>query len=259
MADFTYTLISEQDRLPSIGLLALQADETIESELRQWIAPGQADLYVSRVPSGLEVTPDSLREMEGEITAAASLFPRTITLDVVAYGCTSASAILGPDRVAELARQGCACRHVTEPVSALVWTCRSRNIRRLAFLSPYIESVSTPLRDVLGKEGIETPVFGSFNEAEEARVARIDPSSIATAASALAELGGVDAIFISCTNLKALNILPQIEAATGLPAFSSNSVLAEHVRELAGLADRNYKRFFTKARPDPDFRYFSNA
>ena len=46
----------------------------------------------------------------------------------------------------------------------------------------------------------------------------------------------VDAVFLSCTNLRTLDVIPAVEAVLNLPVFSSNQVLAWHMSELAGLA-----------------------
>jgi len=131
-----------------------------------------------------------------------------------------------------LIRAGCGCETITEPVTALLTDCSKRGVSRIAFLSPYVESVSARLREVLAEGGLASPVFGSFDEAEETKVARIDEQSLFDAAVGLAAADAVEGIFLSCTNLKTLDVLPRIEAATGKPALSSNSVLIEHLREL---------------------------
>ncbi len=123
---------------------------------------------------------------------------------------------------------------MTEPVSALVAACAALGLRRLALLSPYVERVSERLRTVLAERGVETPVFGTFAEAEEARVARIPPASVVRAATALADSADVDGLFLSCTNLNTLPAIPALEAETGLPVLSSNLVLAWHMTQLAG-------------------------
>ena len=56
---------TERRAEPRLGLIVLQADETIENEFRR-IIPSHATLHVSRVPSGREVTTDSLSEMENQ-------------------------------------------------------------------------------------------------------------------------------------------------------------------------------------------------
>jgi maleate isomerase len=143
---------------------------------------------------------------------------------------------MAAETVARLVAQGCKTPAVTEPVSALIAACRHLGIRRLALLSPYVEDVSATLRRVLAASGIETPVFGSFDEAREERVARIAPGSIVDAATTLAGQGGVDGIFMSCTNLRTLDVIDTIEAHTRLPVLSSNLVFAWHLARLAGVA-----------------------
>ncbi|WP_346911719.1 Asp/Glu racemase [uncultured Roseibium sp.] len=219
---------------PRLGLIVLQSDETIENDLRR-LLPSEATLHTSRVPSGEEVTATTLSEMENHIGASAGLLPRPARFDAVGYGCTSGTSVIGVKKIAELVHGGADTRAVTEPVSALIAACRHLGVNRLAFLSPYVAEVSSRMRDVLAENGIETPVFGSFETAEEAVVARITMSSAAKAASELAVDPAVEAVFISCTNLRTLDVIPEIEQKTGKPVLSSNQVLAWHMCRLCGL------------------------
>ncbi|MGZ2257251.1 maleate cis-trans isomerase family protein [Roseobacter sp. A03A-229] len=221
-----------------LGLIVLQADLTIEDEFRRMV-PADVRLLVSRVPSGVTVTPDTLAEMEQHLTQAASLFPQGCTFGAVGYGCTSGTAQIGAQAVAEAIRRGTDAATVTDPLTALIAACDAFRFTRLALLSPYIETVSARLRDRLRAAGIETPVFGSFGEAEEAKVARIDGPSIVDAATDLAAGAEVDALFLSCTNLRTLDVIHQIEQATGLPVLSSNLVLAWHLLMSTGRIARD--------------------
>lgn len=233
MTTFPYTLSEISN--PRLGLIVLQTDETIELDMQR-LLPEDADLYVTRVPSGLQVTTETLGEMENHIADAAALLPTAQTFSSVGYGCTSGSSVIGPARVAELVRQGTQTQAVTEPVSALIAACQALGVKRLAFLSPYIEEVSATLRGVLADNGVTSPVFGSFDEAEEARVVRIPGDAVIHAATALCAGQQVDALFLSCTNLRTLDVIPEIEARTGLPVLSSNQVLAWHMCKQAGIA-----------------------
>ncbi|TDE38293.1 maleate cis-trans isomerase family protein [Antarcticimicrobium sediminis] len=231
-----FSFDTEPRSRPTLGLVALQVDERIEADFRQ-LLPASVDLMVTRIPSGRDVTPQTLAQMEADLPQAAALLPGTVDFDVIGYGCTSGAAQIGPDRVASGLRNGARCTHVSEPVSALVAACRALGLHRLALLSPYVDTVSERLRAVLSHHGIETPVFGSFNEAEEARVARITPGSVARAARALAPaapVSPVDALFLSCTNLNTLPVVPTLEREIGLPVLSSNLVLAWHMLRLSG-------------------------
>jgi maleate isomerase len=229
---FTYDLRPDHDAT-NLGLIVLQADERIEQDFRR-LLPDQTRLFVTRVPSGLDVTPDTLQEMAGQIPSSARLLPGSIDFDAIGYGCTSGAAQIGPGDVAGLVKGAAHTQAVTEPVSALIAACAALGISRLAFLSPYVASVSDRLRDVLRVGGIETPVFGTFDESREATVARITPKSILDAALELSAQGGADGIFLSCTNLDTLDIIAPLEAQSGLPVLSSNLVLAWHMCRLGG-------------------------
>ena len=220
--------------LPAMGLIVLQSDETIEQDFRRIFGPDPL-IYVSRVPTATEVTRDTLQQMAGTLPAAAALFAEPTQFSVVGYGCTSGTAQIGAAHIARLVREGCTTPQVTQPVSGLLAACEALSINRLGFLSPYVEDVSAHLVGVLETNGIACPVFGSFDEACETVVAHISPESTYQAALALAAQGGIDALFLSCTNLRTLDIIDRLEAETGLPVLSSNLVLAWHMAKLSGI------------------------
>jgi maleate isomerase len=230
MSVYRYTLAPND--APPIGLIVLQTDETIERDMHRLL--GDTPFYVSRVPSAPQVTSETLQQMADEISGAAALLPQALEYGVIGYGCTSGTAQIGPDHIASLVNAIAATKGVSEPVSALIAACKHLDIKRLAFLSPYIAEVSDRLRDVLRDAGVQTPVFGSFAEAEEAKVVRIDQQSIIDAAVDLCQQGDVDGLFLSCTNLRTLDVIAPLEEKLKMPVLSSNLVLAWHLSQIAG-------------------------
>ena len=220
--------------VPAMGLIVLQSDETIEQDFRRIFGAGPL-IYVTRVPTATQVTRDTLQQMAETLPAAASLFAEPTQFSVVGYGCTSGTAQISADNIARLVREGCTTPEVTQPVSGLLAACAALNIKRLGFLSPYVEDVSAHLVNVLEANGVACPVFGSFDEACETVVAHISLQSTYDAAVTLAAKGGIDALFLSCTNLRTLDIIEKLEAETGLPVLSSNQVLAWHMAKLSGV------------------------
>lgn len=231
--EFDYDIDPPEDQ--NYGLVTLQSDETIEQDFRQLFG-SSARLYVTRVPSAPEVSAESLQAMEAHIPTAASLLPPQISYQTIGYGCTSGSAQIGPTRVADLLRNSATSLHQTEPVSALVAACQHLGLSRIAFLSPYVADVSDQLRNVLADRGVASPVFGSFNEAHEARVARISAQSLCAAAQSLVTGRDVDAVFLSCTNLRTLGFIGPLEQTLGIPVLSSNLALFWHMARLGGAA-----------------------
>lgn len=229
-----YRLTQRIGSRATLGLIALQTDETLEQDFRRMFTAPDVALYVSRVPSGADVTRETLAAMEHELPRAAGLLPPSLSYDAVGYGCTSGATIIGPDRVADLVRGAAAAREVTNPLSAVLAGLGALEVRRIAMVTPYIESVTAPLRAALQARGFEVVRCVSFDEAEEARVARIDPVSIRKAAIAAGQGNEAEAVFMSCTNLRTLDVIEGIEAELGIPAISSNQALGWHMARLAG-------------------------
>ena len=230
---FDFDLSSDENSPSPMGLVVLQVDETIEGEFREAFGTSKNQIFVTRIPSGLEVTAESLISMERHIKAAAKLLPQSREFSVIGYGCTSASAIIGSEKISELIKSGCHTRKVTNPLLAATEYAKHIKVSKLALLSPYIEEVNTPLRKAFGNNGLSTEVFGTFGEGKEEKVARISESSTIEAAITLGQNESVEAVFISCTNLRTFNCLGKIANEINKPVFSSNQSLAWHMKILS--------------------------
>ncbi len=219
----------------AFGVIVLQADETLEAEFAGLFdEPGLA-LYHTRIPSGAEVTPETLQKMERDLPRAASLLPAAGALDVVAYACTSGATIIGPEKVADAIQTAHPKAKTTDPLSAVIAACRQLGIKRLGVVSPYVAEVCAAMNDLLERNGLTIAAFGSFEQSEEAAVARITPQSVQDAICAVGRDDGVDAVFASCTNLRTFEVIDRAEAAIDKPVITSNQALAWHMLTLANL------------------------
>ncbi|WP_424944904.1 maleate cis-trans isomerase family protein [Aliiroseovarius crassostreae] len=219
----------------NLGVIVLETDETLEQEFARMVPRAGVALYHTRIPMVSEVTAQTLARMEADLPAAARLLPPSLEFDVIGYGCTSASTVIGSDNVARAVRSVCPGARVTDPLAALIAAGRQLGVTRLGFLTPYVADVSARMREKLREAGFEIAAFGSFEEGNDHVVARITEASIRAGALQVAAQAACDAIVIACTNLRCLTVIPEIEAATGLPVLSSNLALCWHMLELAGL------------------------
>ncbi len=231
----SYRLTEPIGSAATLGLIVLQSDETIEAEFRAIFPQEDVATYVSRVPSAPHVTADTLAEMEAELPRAAGLLPPSLAFDAVGYGCTSGATVIGPEAVHGLIRGAVKTRAVTEPLSAVRAAIGALGVRRIGVVSPYIAEVSAPLIAALEAAGVTVTASVSFDERQEARVARIDPASSLEAGLEIGASEDVEAVFLSCTNLRTVGILDSLEARLGKPAISSNQALAWHMASLAGV------------------------
>ncbi len=221
----------------AIGLLVLAAEQTMEREFRHLVRQDAVAVYEARLWNDNDVTPATLRAMRERIAPATTLILPGVELDVVAFGCTSASMALGEDEVfrqIRSARPGVAC---TTPVTAAFAAFEALGARRIGVLTPYSADVNAVVRDYLTKRGATVAAFGTFNKQDDRDAARISPQSIAEGIRALARSTTLDAVFVSCTNLRLSEIVAAAEAEIGIPVTSSSHAMAWHCLRLAGIKD----------------------
>ncbi len=224
-------------RRARIGVIVLATDNTIEHEFRQIVRQDGVAFYETRIFNDADINPTTLAAMEQRMAAAAALILPGIPLDVIGYGCTSGSVVIGEERVFELIRQarpGVAC---TTPITGAIAGLKKLGCRRIALLTPYVESVNRMLRQYIEQRGIGVPVMGSFNHENDNEVARISQASIRNAVRELMREPDVDGVFVSCTSLRVASIVEEMEAEFGRPVTSSNHAMAWHCLRLAGVSE----------------------
>jgi len=223
----------------SIGLIVLATDYTIEHEWRQLFAgiDGVA-LYQSRIYNEDRVTPESLRAMEPRITECARVITPDTPVDVMAYGCTSASTTIGEEKVFARIREARPGIRCTTPITAAFAAFDAFRARRIGVLTPYAADVNRIVGDYIAARGYQVPVFGSFNCDRDTMVARITPQSIEAAVREIIKHAAVDAIFVSCTSVRLMLDCAALEKNLGIPLTSSNHAMGWHALRLAGIDDR---------------------
>jgi maleate isomerase len=220
----------------SLGMIVLSTDGTVEYEFRRVLehVPGIA-LFQARIENESSITPETLKAMEARIPGTARLLMPGYDLDCVGYGCTSASMVIGPERVNALIAEARGPKAATNPATAALAAFEALGMKRIALLTPYVRDVNQIMRGFFQSRGIRVPVMGSFNEGDDPTVARIDAKSIRAACEKLAAEPDVDGLFVSCTSVRLIDTVEEIEAATGKPVTSSNHALIWHTLRSAGI------------------------
>lgn len=215
----------------------LETDETIEAEFRALFNRSGIGLFHSRIPVAQEITPETLPEMEAALPAAVALFPSAFPMDVIGYACTSGATVIGADNISRIVTQTFPNAKATDPITAVMTALRHLDKSKIGLVTPYVEDVSAAMIDLLQRNGFEVVNFGSFEQKEDATVARISPDSIYDAVCNIGAADDVDVVFVSCTNLRTLDLIARAEASIGKPVISSNQALAWHMAKLSALKE----------------------
>lgn len=221
----------------AIGLVVLATDQTMEHEFRALVGGHGVAFYESRVFNDNDITPESLRAIGPRIAPSVDLILPSIPLDVVAFGCTSATMTLGEDAVfAEIhkARPGVAC---TTPVTGALAAFQALDANGVGLLTPYSPEINASLVKYFRGRDVNICAVATFDRRDDREAARISVTSIEGAAERLAAAPGVETIFVSCTSLRVAEAVVRLEQRTGVSITSSNHAMAWHCLRLAGIED----------------------
>jgi maleate cis-trans isomerase len=204
-----------------VGLIIPSVNATIEPELG-WMAPAGISFHAARVMLH-DTTPEGLRAMNAEVDDAARLIA-SITPDVVAYACTSGSFLEGVDG---LRRQvdgvhaivGCP---VVATSQALLDALRHLDVARVALATPYLDSINRIERDFLEGNGHSVVSVEGLALSGKA-IREVKPEAVFELACR-ADRPNAQVVFISCTDLRALEVAARLEDRLRKPVLTSNQV-----------------------------------
>lgn len=230
---FEFQLIKPDFYKATLGLIVLKSDETIEHEFRS-ILNNDIALFHSRINCHQQVTTETLLEMETDLPHAADLLPSSLNYNVIGYACTSASTIIGSEKVRSLVQSRHSDIPVTDPIDSVIKALKKMNCKNIAFVSPYSANVTEVLKSFMEKQGFKITNIICFDEDNDSVVAKISEEDTLRA---ILEIDNPenDAVFASCTNLKTFNIISEAEKKIKKPVISSNLALAWNMLSIASI------------------------
>lgn len=216
-----------------VGLIILATDHTTEVDFQRMVANERIGVYATRIPYANPVTPENLRAMQPSLTAGAALILPDEPLDVVMYSCTSASVVIGDAAVEAAVKAAKPTAAVVTPTAAAVSGLRTFGAKRISVLTPYTLATSRPMADYFLGLGFDIARFTCLGLTDDREMARIAPSELVAFAKE-ATAPDSDALFVSCTAVRAAGVAAGIEAAIGKPVVTSNLATAWACLRLCG-------------------------
>jgi maleate isomerase len=216
-----------------VGLIALATDHTSEPDFQRMVASDRIGVYVSRIAYANPTTPDNLRKMQPALTESAALILPGEGLDAICYSCTSASVVIGDTETAAAIGRAKPDVPVVTPAMAGVRALRAFAARKISILTPYTVETSRPMAAYFASHGFDITSFTCLGFEDDREMARIAPALLVELARQ-AMAPDADALFVSCTALRAAVAAAAIEAAIGRPVVTSNQASAWNCLRLCG-------------------------
>lgn len=206
------------------GLLAPPGNVALEQELRCLIPAGVMYHHNRLSRPGSVMTSESLTAMADSVDRAAYDVAQAYP-EIIVYGCTSGSFLFGIGREEEVARR--IARHTgiasITTSTAVVAALHAVAAKTLYMITPYPDDINLHEVEFLTHYGFTVAGWDAFrcDTSEKVRAVTSD-QVVALAMQHAAEISGVDALFISCTNMLSIDRIAELEAALGKPVISSN-------------------------------------
>lgn len=212
-----------------LGILVPFTNTNLEPDIAL-MCPQGVSLHVARmggydeneIPDESQMQGLGLADLDGPLRLLMGAKP-----DVVLYGCTSATLTHGPEFDASLSRKirthsGAA---TVTAAGALVRALNALQARRIGFVSPYVPAINDLAVRFLKECGIDVVARSEVTSALD------NEGQGALTPEAVFDLGlraqheEADALVLSCTDMRSLEVLDRLEATTGLPVISSNQAM----------------------------------
>jgi maleate cis-trans isomerase len=203
-----------------IGLLVPSINTTMETEFWR-IAPEGVSVHSARIAGGRHGTPEELRGMENASKKAAEEVAM-VEPDVVVYGCTSGSFFEGPEwnrKICEQLTQITKAPTVTT-AGAMAECLLAGGHRKVVIVTPYVEVTNERLKQFLKAHGVDVVKLGTFDMLDMFDHAKIQPEEIYQKVKEITTSSS-EAVFVACTQLRALEVLDMLERDLGKPVYSA--------------------------------------
>jgi len=207
-----------------VGLIALSTDFMIEKDFKKIIENMNIDLFVNRIRSYYPLTKENLIKMGENVTEVSKDILPDEKLDCVVYGCTSGTIASGYDSIKNKINLAKPEARVVTPSSAAVNALRKMNVKKVSIFTPYSEKLNNDVVDYFKKENFIVTSNSYFDILYDNDIAKVDPDYLFEVITKM-DLGEAEAVFLSCTNLPALNIVDKLEKKLNKIVLSSNQVL----------------------------------
>ncbi len=227
-----------------LGLIVPSSNTTMETEFWKMVF-GWATVHVARMRLQ-RITVNELKDMETQILDAAIRLADA-EVDVIGYGCTSGSLLKGKGHDVQIETRISEETGIpaVATAGAVVKALKKLRIDKACVATPYTEEINRLEKRFLEENGIEVLRIKGFGIVNNIEVGRINLEAVYELAKGV-YIPGTQGIFISCTNLRTIEIIGVLERELKVPVISSNTATFWAMIRRTGVRRRlrGYSRLF---------------
>lgn len=218
-----------------LGVLVPSANIVMEPDMYRMAPPG-VSVHFSRVWA-TEDTPEQLEGMIEYVPRCCEELSHGL-MDVYGFGCTGGSLMggLGYDRKIIQIMEEKTGKPATTTSTAVIEAFKELGITRVSVGTPYEDWLNEKERIFFEANGVKVITIKGFGIPDAEGIAGQDPGKIYRLAREVNH-PEAQAIFLSCTDLRAAEILEVVERDLGKPAISSNQATLWAMLKLAGIKE----------------------
>lgn len=213
--------------LRRLGLLVPGADEVSEVDYHHYLPKGVV-FYTARLKQ-LETAEIGTSENYKNLVDSAVPAARSVALaipEIIVYSCTSGSFFKGYGWDRELSKRIESATGIPAITAstAVVDALHGLGVRKAFMITPYPDSVNTVEVQFLKDNGLDIVDSYTFDVGRSREIFAVTPDRIIESVLARrAIIEKCDALLISCTGLRAIDTVEDLEAELGVPVVTSNS------------------------------------
>ncbi|MBI9046587.1 MAG: aspartate/glutamate racemase family protein [Anaerolineaceae bacterium] len=205
-----------------IGLMLPSSNTVMEPDFYHNL-PQNCTLHTARMYLE-DVTAQSESEMLDVYAMPAARDLASADVDVVVFGCTSAGALRGNKYEETLMTEISKITGVpTVSVSKSVRdTLKRSQAGKLVVITPYLDELNKKIEASLRDDGFDVLRISGLGIRDNKKIAQVSRQEILDFANKTVKGLQPDALFLSCTNFPAFNVLQELRKIYSWDAVSSN-------------------------------------
>ena len=224
----------------NLGFIVLSGDLACEHDLFN-MTPEGVGISFTRLKTDDFTTNETLAAHVNQLAEAASRIQPDVKPDVISYCCTSGSIVIGEE---EVKRQIAIGAPYTKPMSLVTGVVSALNAvqaKKIVIGTPYLDEINAREEEFFLSKGFEILRMEGLNLETGIEFGKVTPD-FWNKFSLEIDCEDADAVFLSCTGIRSLDIIEKVEAQINKPVITSNQAQMWSALRLAGIND-NLKGF----------------